>query len=272
MTRDPSCVCAIGRIEPRVLTPRRLSSCHCRRAASRGDDSAKSYLGYCHEHGYGVETDQYEAVRWYHEATHQGNNWAVRSLKFLVCQLDLANGANELAAAGLCRAVGAGVPKDEASAAVLFERASALGDKMGHYHFGQILVERGCPDKAAPLFTTAAGEGVPEAEYALALLLAQGIGGVAKDGDEAARLCSRAARKGYHPAMEALLYWAPKLHKSCPGQLRRRVQLVLMVGVRLSDRAGFVQTHGVEPSLPHLPVELWLCICRALRPIDFPAV
>ena len=44
-----------------------------RTAAEQGNADAQFHLGWCLEHGQGIEKDESEAVRWYRKAAEQGH-------------------------------------------------------------------------------------------------------------------------------------------------------------------------------------------------------
>eukprot|EP00037_Helgoeca_nana_P008830 m.78124 g.78124 ORF g.78124 m.78124 type:complete len:476 (+) comp19171_c0_seq1:117-1544(+) len=247
-------------------------------AAEKGDDSAQAYLGYCYEHGIGIDQDSFEALLWYQKASDQGSNWGTRSIRFIVIQLSIAVENGESAAQavlGYCYNMGAGVPQDQQRAAELFRKASNQNHPMAHLHLakcytvGCLAEADGSDAEAVRLFRLATGHGIAEAQHALAIRHALGVG-VKICGQEAVRLCRLAADQTYGPSLAHLRYWSIRSHHICSVELRERVQLILLIGARLSERAGIILYNGAEPSLPHLASELWMSFCAALRPIDFP--
>eukprot|EP00038_Savillea_parva_P007156 m.168179 g.168179 ORF g.168179 m.168179 type:complete len:498 (+) comp12926_c0_seq1:352-1845(+) len=247
-------------------------------AASKGDDSAQAYLGYCYEHGFGVPQNHIEAVRWYWRAQVQGSNWGSRSLRFIAIQLKAAadNGdASAQAGLGLCFELGAGVSKNTKHAANLFLQSSKADHIEGNYYLAKCYQtgvwkkKRDSNKQAVRLLCRAAEQGLAKAQCEVAVLRARGLG-VERDGVKAVELCRLAAVQGHDHAAFLLQWWTSRLHKSCPRELRERVKLILLIGVRLCDRASYLMSRDADHVLPHLPIELWLCICNALRPIDFP--
>ena len=94
-----------------------------RRAAERGSAGAQSSLGWCYEHGDGVEVDAQEAVRWYKKAAEQGHPGGQ-------CNL------------GSCYERGVGVEKDAQEAVRWYKKAAEQGHKGGLYNLGRCY-ERG---------------------------------------------------------------------------------------------------------------------------------
>src|SRR5690348_17085596 len=103
---------------------------------------------------------------------------------------------------GVLLATGSGVPKDEAQARKLFERAAEAGNPRGVSNLAA-LPNRGAPSdpvKARTLLSRAA-ETSAEAQYQLGLLTAEGVGG--PQDDVAARaLFEKAATQGHPGALE----------------------------------------------------------------------
>ena len=79
-----------------------------RKAAVHGNPGAMSSLGWCYEHGDGVEIDVKEAVRWYKKAAEKGHPGGQ-------CNL------------GLCYERGVGVEKNAEEAVRWYSKAAAQG-------------------------------------------------------------------------------------------------------------------------------------------------
>jgi len=105
---------------------------------------------------------------------------------------------------GVLLATGSGVPKDEAQARKLFERAAEAGNPRGVSNLAA-LPNRGAPSdpvKARTLLSRAA-ETSAEAQYQLGLMTAEGVGG--PQDDVAARaLFEKAATQGHPGALERM--------------------------------------------------------------------
>jgi TPR repeat protein len=106
---------------------------------------------------------------------------------------------------GVLLATGSGVPKDEAQARKLFERAAEAGNARGVTNLAALPSAGGAPSdpvKARSLLSRAA-ETSTEAQYQLGLMTAEGIGG--PQDDVAARaLFEKAAAQGHPGALERM--------------------------------------------------------------------
>lgn len=121
----------------------------CRTGVAAGDAKAQHWLGWCYYDGYGVETDQQEAVRLAKLAAAQHEPLGLQLLGY--CHQDGAGGLAEdetkavelyrQSAASGCAAgqtslgymfeIGMGVPKDSAEAARLYGLAASQGHGLG---------------------------------------------------------------------------------------------------------------------------------------------
>jgi len=107
---------------------------------------------------------------------------------------------------GVLLATGSGVPKDEAQARQLFERAAEAGNPRGATNLAAIAQSAGTPADPArsrALLARAAETNSPEAQYQLGLMTAEGIGGP-KDDVAARALFERAAAQGHPGALERM--------------------------------------------------------------------
>jgi TPR repeat protein len=107
---------------------------------------------------------------------------------------------------GVLFATGSGVPKDEAQARKLFERAAEGGNPRGVTNLAALSNGGGAPSdpgKARALLAKAAEANSAEAQYQLGLMTADGIGG--PQDDVAARtLFEKAAAQGHPGALERM--------------------------------------------------------------------
>ncbi len=106
---------------------------------------------------------------------------------------------------GVLLATGSGVPKDEAQARKLFERAAEAGNPRGVSNLAALSERAGAPSdpaKAKVLLARAA-ETSAEAQYQLGLVTADGIGGP-KDDVAARALFEKAAAQGHPGALERM--------------------------------------------------------------------
>jgi TPR repeat protein len=107
---------------------------------------------------------------------------------------------------GVLLATGSGVPKDEAQAHQLFERAAEAGNPRGATNLAALAASGGTPADPArsrALLERTAQTNSPEALYQLGLMTAEGIGGP-KDDVAARALFDRAAAQGHPGALERM--------------------------------------------------------------------
>src|SRR5262245_36803841 len=107
---------------------------------------------------------------------------------------------------GVLLATGSGVPKDEAQARKLFERAAAGGNPRGATNLAALNESGGAP--ADPVQTRAAlakaaETNSAEAQYQLGLMIAEGVGGP-KDDIAARALFEKAAVQDHAGALERM--------------------------------------------------------------------
>jgi len=150
--------------------------------AKNGDAKAMTLLGELYAKGQGVGRDDQKAAEWYKLAADRGDREALFAL-------------------GTFRLDGRAGPRDRAEAMRLFMQAAKLGHAGAAYNVGLANLEpQGDIKLAAEYLGIASKAGLPEAQYALALMFKEGRG-VAKDPREAMRLMQQAARADYPDAM-----------------------------------------------------------------------
>jgi TPR repeat protein len=106
---------------------------------------------------------------------------------------------------GVLLATGTGIPKDQAQARTLFERAAEAGNPRGATNL-MALSEVGAPSdpvKARALLARAAETNSAEAQYQLGMMTAEGVGGP-KDDVAARALFQKAAAQGHSGALERM--------------------------------------------------------------------
>ena len=102
---------------------------------------------------------------------------------------------------GVMFGTGAGVPRDEAQARTLFERAAAAGNPRGVTNLAALGGAPSDPARARALLARSADTNSAEAQYQLGLMTADGVGG--PQDDVAARaLFEKAAAQGHPGALE----------------------------------------------------------------------
>jgi TPR repeat protein len=107
---------------------------------------------------------------------------------------------------GVMLGTGAGVPKDEAQARKLFERAAEGGNPRGVTNLAAISNAGGAPSdpaKSRAMLMRAAEKNSAEAQYQLGLMLADGIGG-SQDEIAARALFEKAAAQDHAGALERM--------------------------------------------------------------------
>jgi uncharacterized protein len=107
---------------------------------------------------------------------------------------------------GVLLATGSGVPKDEAQARKLFERAAEAGNPRGVTNLAALSESGSAPSdpvKARALLSKAVESNSAEAQYQLGLMTADGLGGP-KDDVAARALFEKAAAQGHPGALERM--------------------------------------------------------------------
>ena len=218
---------------------REIKMMKCRKAAERGDANAQYRLGSCYSNGYGVETNEVEAVRWYRMAAEQGHAGAQGCL-------------------GMCYANGDGVETNKAEAVKWYRKAAEQGE--GHaqfwlgmfYYFGDGVNQNkeeatkwfdaiqeqdplmqyacGCnflevkgiaPEltkEAVKWFRKAAEQGEAHAQFMLGMCYFNGVG-ITQDKTEAVKWLQKAAKQGHEKAKKALTEINNPEKPACPSDL-----------------------------------------------------
>ena len=157
-------------------------------AANDGLAQAQYNLGYCYEHGYGVEKDYELAVKYYLLSANQG---------FASAQSNL----------GYCYAHGLGIEKDYTKAVYYYRLAAYQGNaaaryNLGHCYYNGLGTEQDFK-QAANYFRLASAQGCSVAQYHFGFCYENGQG-VSRNVDEAVRLYRLAAEQGNENAKKAL--------------------------------------------------------------------
>ena len=155
-----------------------------RRAAELGSSYALCNLGYCHEHGLGVERDLTRALTLYSESAEDGNSDAQ-------CN------------AGYLHEVGMGVARDLAAAARLYAAAAEQGNGRAQFNLGLCYlsgkgVERD-EELAIAWLTRAAHQGRLKAQLTLACLYSHAGPNRSANPPRAVWWCRKAAEGGHAP-------------------------------------------------------------------------
>jgi len=159
--------------------------------ARKGDAVAENYVGIMYAHGFGTDKDMTEAAYWYEKAAKQGLTDAQFNLGFLRFQ----NG-------------------NYAGAAPLLAEAAMAGVGMAQYYLGRMYKEGihyPHDDAVARTWVTRAAENnITQAQFDLALMLAQGQGGPV-DLREAYKWLAVTRAAGYPGAEQNLAILAERL-------------------------------------------------------------
>jgi len=191
-------------------------------AAEAGNMEAQTFLGYCLEHGYGVDRPDHDQARqWYEKAATAGHATAMNNLGRLYNDgsgvpqnYDLARqwyekatalgNSNAMLSLGHLYEDSHGVPQDFQQAFRLYEQSAAAGNAHGMKSLGRLYeMGRGTPqdyEKARQLYEKSADAGYIPADEALGLLYENGKG-VPKDYNKAAQFYRIAAEGGDANAM-----------------------------------------------------------------------
>lgn len=162
--------------------------------AEAGDKAAQVLIADIYSRGLGVKRDDVEAAKWYRLAAEQGQPDA--QFQYALMLLD-----------------GRGVTKDIKQAHALMEEAANAGNRLAQFNFAQILLagqEEPSPEllaRATDLYEKAADQNLADAQYAMAQVYAEGVGGRQKDENRARALLHRAAMQDYDTAELEFAQW-----------------------------------------------------------------
>lgn len=160
--------------------------------AEAGDATAQVLVADILARGLGVPASLAESAKWYAKAAEQGQPEA--QFRFAGILLE-----------------GKYSPKDPAKAKELMKAAADAGNAAAQFNLGQILMqehpgETGL-DNAYPWFLRAAEKGLPDGDYAVSQILANGTPKVQRDEPKARKYLLKAAIKGYDTAQMDLGTW-----------------------------------------------------------------
>ena len=161
-----------------------------RKAANQGGAYGQNNLGYMYRHGYGVEKDYKEAVKWYRKAANQGH----------------ASSQNNL---GHMYQNGYGVEKDYKEAVKWYRKAANQGHAYGQYNLGNMYysgygVEKDYKE-ALKWYRKAANQGDAYGQTGLGDMYYSGYG-VEEDYKEAVKWYRKAANQGHAYGQSQLGY------------------------------------------------------------------
>lgn len=160
--------------------------------AQNGDPAAATLLAEITSRGLGVPLNFPEAAKWYAQAAERGVPEAQFQYALMLIE-------------------GRYVKKDEKGAFALMQAAAEAGNRLAQFNFAQLLVQQDTGDdglaKAVPYYERAAATGLADAQYAMAQIFANGVGGKKQDDARARRLLEQAARQNYDTAQLDLAQW-----------------------------------------------------------------
>ncbi|MDX8441552.1 tetratricopeptide repeat protein [Mesorhizobium australafricanum] len=160
--------------------------------AKNGDPAAETLVAEILSRGLGVPLNPAEAGKWYALAAEQGVPEA--QFQYALMLLD-----------------GRYVKKDEKAAFALMQASAEAGNRLAQFNFAQLLVQQDPGNdglaKAAVYYERAAATGLADAQYAMAQLYANGVGGKPHDDAQARFLLAQAARQNYDTAQIDLAAW-----------------------------------------------------------------
>ncbi|WP_296743375.1 tetratricopeptide repeat protein [Mesorhizobium sp.] len=160
--------------------------------AKNGDAAAETLVAEILSRGLGVPVNPAEATKWYGLAAEQGVPEA--QFQYALMLLD-----------------GRYVKKDDKEAYALMQASAEAGNRLAQFNFAQLLVQQEPGDaglaKAAPYYERAAATGLADAQYAMAQIYANGVGGTPRDDAKARMLLAQAARQNYDTAQIDLAAW-----------------------------------------------------------------
>ena len=186
-------------------------------ASQLGSSEAQFNLGAAYMKGLGAKADPREAAVWFEMAAEQGHSLAAYNL-------------------GVMYQTGKGIERDLAEAERYFGVGAEAGDALSHFALGALMVEKATDMKTgAEHLRIAAEAGVVLAQNRLAILLATGKGGVAKDPESALMWFHVAAGLGAANAAKNRDALAATLTEDVRKKAKRRADAFRPKPVPLTD-------------------------------------
>jgi TPR repeat protein len=160
--------------------------------AEAGDSAAQVLIADMLARGLGIPSNLAESAKWYAKAAAQG----VPEAQYRYAGILLE---------------GKYAPKDAAKAKELMRDAANAGNAAAQFNLGQILMQERPGDagveNALPWFQKSADQGLPDGEYALSQIFANGTLKIPQDEPKARQYLLKAAVKGYDTAQLDLGSW-----------------------------------------------------------------
>lgn len=182
------------------------------RAAEQGDAAAQFNVGLMYSEGQGIEQDQKAAIQWYQKAANQEEPGALYNL-------------------GISYYFGNLLEQDRQKGQQLIEKAAHLENPAAQYLMGHFFDQGGeffsrDSNKALTWYRASAEQGYLEAQYSLAVMLANGMG-TDKNLIEAAFWLLLAAEQGQQHAINGRESIVKLLSNSELETVKKRVDLAL---------------------------------------------
>lgn len=156
--------------------------------AEKGDAAAQTLAAEIYVAGLGVRQDTAEASKWFGKAAEQGVPDA--QLQYALMLLD-----------------GKLVKQDRDKAFILMRSAADAGKPLAQFNLAQMLSDGGRISEAVGWYEKAANAKLADAQYAMAQIFAQGVGGKSQNMEEARRWLGLAARSNFDTAQLDLGTW-----------------------------------------------------------------
>jgi len=149
--------------------------------AERGDGAAQTLVAELLANGLGIRQDLREATKWYEKAANKGVPDA--QLQYALLLVD-----------------GQLVKPDREKAFDLMRKAADAGKPLAQFNLAQMLVDSGKFAEAVGWYEKAANAKLADAQYAMAQVYAEGVGGKPQDLAEARRWLELAAKNKFDTA------------------------------------------------------------------------
>ncbi|MBS9722580.1 sel1 repeat family protein [Tianweitania sp. BSSL-BM11] len=162
--------------------------------AELGDAAAQVLIAEIYSRGLGVKRDEAEAAKWYSRAAERGVTEA--QFQYAMMLLD-----------------GRGVKRDQKQAFALMEEAANSGNRLAQFNLAQMILSGDAEptpeavNRAVGYFEKAADQRLADAEYAMAEVYANGLGGRTKNESIARNFLERAAKQNYDTAQLEYASW-----------------------------------------------------------------
>ncbi|MGB3501838.1 MAG: tetratricopeptide repeat protein [Mesorhizobium sp.] len=205
--------------------------------AEKGDLAAMTLVAEIYGRGLGVPLDEKKAAEWYEKAADKG----VPEARFQLA-LILLDGKHAKA--------------DPVRARTLMQAAADAGNLLAQFNLAQMIIGRepGSVGTAIDYYEKAAKGGLPDAQYAMAQVYANGTGGRPVDDVEARRWMALAAQRNFDSAQVELGSWmvegkgGPRDMKAGFGWIRRAALGGNVAGQNRLAKL-YVEGLGVDPDI-----------------------